>query len=387
MGMNPFRTQGVVKPPYFTNRAAELTRLRTALRTPTAKVLLWGERRMGKSSCLEVALDAHRREGGHAILADFSTASTVADLANRLLGAAGEALSRGWKDFAAELVQRLGVTVQMRTDPGTGVLTPSLDVGLRAAPDDAQRDSLQRVLETLDQMAGARGVTLGVVLDEFQEIHRFGGEQAEWHLRGILQRQEHTSWILAGSQTQLIGRMLERNRAFYQMLERIPFGAMDAEHFGVWLEDRMLIGGVRARGMGQACIALAGPRTRDVVELARKAFDLAHPSGVLDGAMLRRAFAELVSEEDTLARPFWSSLTPHQQNVLRAVAAGARQLTGQEARARFALKSGAAVSKAVKEFVENGRLMQTADGYDFDSPYLREWVRVNTLPDLGIIPR
>ena len=384
--MNPFRTQGELRPAYFAHRGEELRRIRAALAMPTAKVLLWGERRMGKTSCLEVALEAHRRAGGHAVLADFSTASSVADLSNRLLGAAGEALSRGWRDFGSELVRRIGLSVQMRTDPATGVLTPSLDVGLRAAPEEVQRDSLERVITALDQMAGARGVTLGVVLDEFQEIHRFGGEQAEWHLRGILQHLQHTSWVLAGSRTHLIERMLAKNRAFYQMLELIPFGEMDPDHFGLWIEDRMLINGVRARGMGKRCIGLAGPRTRDVVELARKAFDLAHPSGVLDDSMVVRAFSELVSEEDALARPFWTSLTPHQQNVLRAVAAGARQLTGQDARVRFALKSGAAVSRAVKEFVEAGRLTQTENGYTFDSPYLREWVRINTLPDLGILP-
>jgi hypothetical protein len=382
---NPFRTQGTVRPPYFTNRAAEIRRICRTLSTPTAKVLVWGERRTGKTSCLEVALEAHRQRGGHGLLADFSTASSVADLSNRLLVAAGAALSRSWTDFASDLLQRIGLTLKVKADPLTGAITPSLELGLRSAPLEEQRRSLERVLGTLDEMAAARGVTLGIILDEFQEIHRFGGESAEWHLRGILQHQQHTSYVLAGSRPHLIRRMLGKNRAFYQMLDRIPFGPIEPEHLARWLEERMEGAGVAARAVGARCIEIAGPRTRDVVELARKAYDLGVAAGRVDEELLRRSYLELIEAEDDLARPFWDSLTPHQQNVLRAVAAGSRQLTAQETRTRFALRSSAAISKAVREFVESGRLVRLAgkQGYDFDSPYLRGWVILNALPDLG----
>ncbi len=382
---NPFRTQGTVRPPYFTNRAEEIRRIRRALATPTAKVLVWGERRTGKTSCLEVALEAHRKQGGHGLLADFSTASSVVDLSNRLLVAAGTALSRSWTDFAADLLQRIGLTLRVKADPLTGAITPSLELGLRSAPLEEQRRSLERVLRSLDEMAATRGVNLGIIIDEFQEINRFGGESAEWHLRGILQQQQHTSYVLAGSRSHLIRRMLGKNRAFYQMLDRIPFGPIDPEHFARWIEERLEGAGVSAHGVGARCIEIAGPRTRDVVELARKAYDLGAVVGRVDEDLLRHAYLELVDGEDDLARPFWDSLTPHQQNVLRAVAAGSRQLTAQETRARFALRSSAAISKAVREFVESGHLVKLAGGggYDFDSPYLRGWVIRNALPDLG----
>ena len=72
--------------------------------------------------------------------------------------------------------------------------------------------------------------------------------------------------------------------------------------------------------------------------------------------------------------------------MLRAIAAGSEQPTSQETRARFALRSSAAVSKALKEFVESGHLVKLAGrrGYDFDSPFLRGWVIRNTFADLGL---
>lgn len=256
---------------------------------------------------------------------------------------------------------------------------------MRSAPLEEQRRSLEQVLGALDAMAAARGVTLAIILDEFQEIHRFGGESAEWNHRSFLQQQQHTSSVLAGSRSHLIRRMLGKNRAFYQMLDRIPIGPSAPDHLARWIDERLEGAGVQARGIGTRCIEIAGPRTRDVVELARKAYDLRAAVDRVEEELLRRSYLELIKREDDLARPFWESFTPHQQNVLRAVAAGSHQLTAQETRARFALRSSAAVSKAVKEFVEPGNVVRLANrrGYDFDSPYLRGWVVRNALPDLG----
>ena len=76
-------------------------------------------------------------------------------------------------------------------------------------------------------LAGDRAITLGIVLDEFQEISRFGGESAEWHLRGIIQHHQHVSYVLAGSQAHIIERMLDQGRAFYGLADHLQFGPID----------------------------------------------------------------------------------------------------------------------------------------------------------------
>ena len=58
---NPFRIDGVVTPPHFTNRAEEITRIRQALRSPPAKLLCYGPRRVGKTSTILVASQAVER--------------------------------------------------------------------------------------------------------------------------------------------------------------------------------------------------------------------------------------------------------------------------------------------------------------------------------------
>jgi hypothetical protein len=339
---------------------------------------------MGKTSALGVALERHRGEGGLGILADFSTASTPVDLANRILSAATRELHRRWQHRVMDFFRQLQPEVTLGSDPA-GLPTASFSVGLRESSDDDQYQTLAGVLDALEQMFAARGEAFTVVLDEFQEIHGIGGEQAEWRLRGVAQHHQHLSYVFAGSRTSLIRRMQSRNRAFYQLADRLPFGPIDPAHMAGWIDSRMAEGKVRSAGAGAMIVSLAGPRTRDIVQLARKAFDLARESRQVSEQVIVASFRELIAEEDDTIRLYWDGLTPGQQNVLRAIAAGEPQLTGQGAQRRFALSSPPAVKKTADKFEEDGVAFRSDDGtYQCDSPFVRGWLIHHALPDLGL---
>ncbi|MGH7558463.1 MAG: AAA family ATPase [Gemmatimonadota bacterium] len=380
---NPFRIHGTVTGSYFANREAEVERIARALDEPGSKVLVYGPRRMGKTSAIRVAIERVEQEGGRAFLADLSTASTVADMANRILEAAARTLGKRWKDLPTEFVRRLGVSLRMEPDPGTGLILPSLDLRLRSAPVEDQRRTLGQVLDVLNQLAESRKHSLGVVLDEFQEIHRFGGEEAEWHLRGVIQNHDHMAYILAGSHEHLVRRMLGKGRAFYRLLDPLPFGPIDPVTLARWIDERMSEAGLEAQA-GDRCVHLAGPRTRDIVQLARKTYDLASTRGTAGPDDVYRAFREVVEEEDELIRTLWEGLTSQSQNVLRAAAGSAQGLTTAATMERYSLRSSGTTSNAAKSLVADGLLVKTRSGYAFDSPFVRGWVVLHTLPDVGI---
>jgi hypothetical protein len=153
-------------------------------------------------------------------------------MANRILRAAAKTLGRRWTDFASDIPRYLKIGVQLQLDPVTQLPIPSLEIGARDDTLAVQQERLGGVLDTLDAMAARRGATLGVVLDEFQEIARFGRagaalsgassasrkrgrlsargplrsarhDQPEWHLRGVIQQHQHLSYVLAGSRRTL----------------------------------------------------------------------------------------------------------------------------------------------------------------------------------------
>jgi hypothetical protein len=389
---NPFRTSVTVDAEFFTDRADEVARIRRALTTPAARLLVYGHRRMGKSSAIARAIrqiGASRGGGkGLAFLADLSTTSTAVDIANRIMESATRALGRTWKDLAADWVTRVGATLKLTPDAKTGLVIPSLEVGLRRADQAEQRQTLERVLDAVDAMAAARRRTIGIALDEFQEITKvsqLGGEDAEWHLRGVMQRHEHVSYVLAGSEPHLIQRMIGPKRAFYNMLEVLAFGPMDADHLARWIEERMRGAGVKAADVGRYIVELAGPGTRDVVLVAQRTFALCDGgAGKATASIVDDAFAQLIDEQDDLMHAFWEELTALQQNVLRAVAVRGAGLTSGEVQEQFGLTSSSATTQALATFVEDGRLVRTEDGYSFDNPLMRGWVIDRTLPDLGM---
>lgn len=393
---NPFRIHGVVEGDYFTNRTDEIERMVITLTEPGSKLLVYGPRRMGKTSTILQAIARINEAGEHAFLADLSTASTAVDMGNKILAEASKVLGKKWKDFISDIVSKLSVSISLTPDPGTGTILPSVDFNLRDRNADEQRKTLGSVLDAINEIAGEREKTIGIALDEFQEIHNFGGETAEWDLRGTIQRHGNVSYLLAGSREHLVHRMILNKGALYKLVDKLPFGPMDAEYLAGWIDSRLTSAGVKASGVGASIVRAAGPRTRDVVQVARKCFYLTQSKGRATSDDIDEAFREIVEEEFDLLLSHWNSLTAHQQNVLRAVAAGMRGLSTRETLKRFGLgTSGTAVNTA-NTLVRGGYLIKndpyshkrvtSSTGYEFDSPFFRSWVMKYTLADIGLIP-
>lgn len=378
----PFRIGGVVAGEFFTDRAAEIRRIAAALREPQAALLVYGVRRMGKTSAIEAAAAAVRRKGGRVVIADLSTGSGVSDVANRILLEATRELGKSWKNIVGDMAKRITPGVSVTIDPVSGQPVLSLEPGARSKSIEEQRRTLAQVLDSIDALAAARKKTIGLVLDEFQEIHHFGGEEAEWHLRGTMQRHKHIGYVLAGSREALIRQMMGKNRAFYKQLEPLHFGPIPPDHFARWIDERLAQAGVKTKGVGRRAIALAGSRTRDVLQLARAAYHVALDRGHAD---VDAAFLQVVREEDDAIRTQWEQLTALQQNVLRAIAAEPEQLYSEATRRRFALGPTASVVGAVEALVKRDWIVRAGKELQFESPFTRGWVVLNALPDVGLL--
>lgn len=383
---NPFRIHGTVGGEYFTDRKDELARFRAILEEPAAKMVVYGHRRMGKSSTLELAVGSVNRAGGHALLADLSTASTLADISNRILSGAAKSMGKRWGDLITDWVKMLQGSVSLKPDPLTGFLLPSFDVSVRTDTLERQRETLTAVLDSLNSLAKKRKMNVGLVLDEFQDIVRFGGESAEWHLRGVVQSHHNVSYIFAGSKEHIIRAMLDKGRAFYRMLDEYHFAPIERQHMAAWIDERLASDSLKPQGAGESCIRLGGPRTRDIVQVARKCADRSGDGGTIAWNEVAEAYVEIIEEMDDSISTWWNTLTRQQQNVLRAVAGSGTGLTTGETRRKFSLGETGTPTNAAASLLRDGHLVRTdnGSGYVFDSPFVRGWVIIHALPDMGL---
>jgi hypothetical protein len=160
-------------------------------------------------------------------------------------------------------------------------------------------------------------------------------------------------------------------------------GPLPREHFASWIDDCFRSSGIVAEpGIGGTAIDRAGPRTEDVLKLARQLWFRGAASARLEAAELDVAMDDIVRGDRGVFERLWDGLTPHQQNVLRAVAGGTPALTSAETRERYGLLSGSAVSQALDALVARGLLSRTEGATTFDDPFFGAWVRSESPPGL-----
>ena len=381
---NPFRIGERVSGYSFGDRELEVARIREAMLSASS-LLVYGPRRMGKSSTIYNAAESARTSRPKPIVvsADVATATNLFDVAGRLLRSLY--LETRWLRLRLEdLLGGLAPRVTVKLDEHGGPPSITFGIDRRTASEEERRRAFEAVFERLSQVRESTRRPVAVVLDEFQAVTRFAGESSEWHLRDVMQRHGDLAFVCAGSQESLIHGMIGPDRAFYKMFDLLHLGPIDEQVFADWLEERLARGSGVATGVGMALVRMAGPRTQDVGQVARQLYFRGLAAGRrVEVADVQAAFDEVVRSEAPLLRSIWAELSAQQQDVLRVVALGVQRLYSAEVRDQYGLPGASSVHKAVETLVARGILVREGSAVTFDSPFFRRWVRTEVASDLG----
>lgn len=384
---NPFVISLLAEGAGFANREAEVARIARAFATSGFKLVVYGDRRLGKSSTLERAAQLVRRRKGKVAIAALATASDPSEAAQRVLSAVQKEVGTSWRDVLGRIAEGVKATMEIAPSTQPGAL-PSVKFAFGLQQRQQATKLLPDVLDAINAQMARREMTLGLGLDEFQRIHEWGGEDAEWALRDAMQRHRALAYVLAGSKRHLIESMIgNKGRAFWKIVEPMEFGPINDQVLARWITERSAATGVRVPPEAATLVVhLARPRTRDVVQLARAVWDHASARGAATSEDVRQATEKVVREQAALYEMMWSKLNSRQQMVLRAFAADAEtQITADETLRRYHLGAKSTAKSAVDSLIDAEHLTRFAPGrYTFDDPYFRRWVQVYALPDIGI---
>jgi hypothetical protein len=379
----PFRVGEQVTGEFFTDRDEEVKRILQALRSPS-RLLVYGERRLGKSSAIRQAQVRAERDGVRVIWVDVSTASHFGEVAQRLVAAVP------WSWVWREDLQLRLLGARLRVEAGVDVAgnpVLSLAPGVDPGDETEEKERLRRIVSVLDEIARERGERIAVVLDEFQEIDVLA-ERGAWFVRDLMQTTHHLSFICAGSKLGLIRHLISEEGPMYRFFEPLTVGPIDPDHLARWIESRMEGAGVTPEpGLGRAIIDLVGPRTQDCLQLARAVYAAGTTGGEVHREELRGSLDRTVLEDRDRFETLWAGLADSHKGILRALAVGERQLGAQDVRRRWALPSTSAVSKAVR-VLQARRLLSVTEPVGVEDPYFRHWILLRAMPDgLPQVPR
>ena len=147
-----------------------MDRIAAAFDDPAARLLVYGDRRLGKSSALRVAAARVREAGRPVAVVDLAKASSAAAAAQRILAAVHDAVGQRWVDLATGLLRRLRPGSFSVTGGVDATGQPSVSFQLSPAVADDDPGVVTDVLDAIEAELGSRGVTVGLALDEFQRL-------------------------------------------------------------------------------------------------------------------------------------------------------------------------------------------------------------------------
>lgn len=376
--VNPFEYGGVVGAGAFCNRTRELADLRRAAENGD-RLLVYAERRMGKTSLVKRAMEALPQEAFLPIYIDVWPTSDAVSLAKAVATATVEAAATRTDkalETAKDVVRRLVPT--LTTDPGGN---PVVQFGSRV--DDAPEPILEDALDAPARLAEKRGKRVVVIYDEVQRLAEYGDDTAERLLRSRTQAHEGVAYLFTGSRKHLIREMfMDRGRPLYQAAGHYPVGAIATEHWVPFVTARFERAG---KYIDEGVVAALCERTEGhpyyTQHLAHALWEITPPDETATASRLDEALDVVLTR---LAYPFtvvWEGMTANQQRLVAGLIRGGREAQVFSSSFLRTLRlAPSSASRAIEGLVQADVLDRDETGYVVTDRFFRLWVQ-QTLGD------
>lgn len=365
--MNPFMYGCVVEGEYFCPRE----KLERELRNYAARgqnVVVYGERRMGKTSLVRRAVSSLR--GERLLYVDLHCIKTAADFCRRVMnGVAAVTEKMSFMKKALALAARLRPVLSI--DSYTGL--PSISIDAKAA---SEPDSVNTVMNALKKLA--EECHLCVVFDEFQDVLQLeDSDRMLAELRGIIQLQAKTAYLFLGSVRNKMQMIFsDPNSPFFKSALPMEVGCIDEPAFVKFILSRFQKGRRKiAEETVRKVIEFAAGVSGDVQELCDALWEVTDEGEVVNDEDMVRALKVVFSREKVGYEAAVSDLTANQLSVLRGLA----ELKGVkvfsvEFMDHIHKQSPGAVNRALNALVARRLIYVYNREYRFASPFFREWL-------------
>ncbi len=370
--MNPFKHGQIVTGNDFCGRKEEVRVLRERI-SAGQNVVLYGERRCGKSSLIAEAVRISRNR--EAVFVDFLNVRSVDDVCKRIaagivkLEKAEIAFRKVGKALAA-------LRPKLTVDPMTGSPSLGFEAGARV---DA--DTVVDALSLLEELSKTH--RLVVVFDEFQGL--LGVPESDQILalmRGEIQRQGELCYIFAGSvRHDMYAIFSDPDSPFFKSATIMNVSVLEREVFTKFLSDRFA-SGKRTLSTPAADLIFSSVSDvpGDVQHLCESIWDTTDAKRVITPEHVHNGMQRILSQYAEHFQTILIGLTEFQIRCLATVAwVGGDHINSNAFLRHGAFTNASSVKSAVLRLCKRGILTEHGRAYQFINPFLAAWLREHVL--------
>ena len=370
---NPFVTTGYAGAEFFCDREKETEDIIRYL-TNGNNVALISPRRYGKSDLLRHCFAQKTIiDNYYTFIVDIYSTKTVAEMVGKLGSAILEALKpkgkKTWEKFLAILSSvRSGISFDINGQPSW-----TMSVGDIHSP-TATLDEIFAYLQNADRPCL-------VVIDEFQQITKYGDPNIEAEIRTRVQYCSNAHFVFSGSRRQLMGTIFTSPaRPFYQSvtlyhLDRLPLDRYS--EFCTNLFEK------RGKHLDIAVVNHLYKQFDGVTYYMQRVMNELFSQTAVGATCVEedvtKAVDEIIAVSSTIYEDLMYQLPEKQSRVLIAVAkdGSAKNVTSGSFTKRHSLPSPNSVKSAIPALIDKGLLTQDKGVYKVYDLFFAIWLVKN----------
>ena len=369
---SPFKYGTTVSDYSFTNREAEVAKLKSNLLNGINTTII-SPRRWGKSSLVEkVILDIQQNEPQVKILnIDLFSVSSEEEFLELFAKEVIKASSNKWeewmnsgKEFFKTLIPKFSLGID-----------PTNDFSLSFDWQELKKNS-DEILNLPELIAQKKGVKFIICLDEFQNLASFNDfSNFEKKLRACWQRQKKVSYCLYGSQRHMMSDIFNNpTKPFYRFGDILLLPKIKIEK---WVSFICKSFNKTGKEIDEKTAEII-PNTMKchswyVQQLAHYIWNLTDDKvSVLE---INTALSELINANSPLYQKETEYISHTQLNLLKAIAKGETKFTSAVVMQKYLLGTPRNVSKNKQILIQSDMIHEVNSNYEFVDPAFELWFR------------
>jgi len=371
---NPFVYGGVVSGDAFCNRKKELEDLLKAMENGE-KLFVYSERRFGKTSLVQVALNKLPKKQYITAYVDLWPTDSDLTFSIATAKAITESMSTSIKKMLATAKSFFGRLSPKLTIDEEG--KPAISFEPRKS--GSLNLELDEVLSAPARISAQDKKKVVVVFDEFQRILEYESDIIERRLRSIIQKQEAVSYIFLGSRKHLIQKMfLDQSRPLYRAGGHYPLKRIEEKDWLIFIKKKFNNASKRiSYDQIKSICQLTEGHPFYTQHLCHVIWELCEQNNGVTKDLIDYAVQILLTRESYAYTTLWESLAINQRRFLKGLAnePSNTKYFASEFILRYGISTASNVQRAVEALLEKDIIDRENGAFVIVDRFFKIWIQ------------